>query len=306
MALDPHVAPRRRAPTSAVHDASSGALGARVGATPAFEATRGPRSVGGGPALRADEGVAALRFSVPAGVTRSMARAFGVVWVLLALAALVGVVLLYGLESSEGIATFLSLGTEEGAGTWVAGMVHMLCALLAAGGALVARSGGSRWQRHWWLLAGTFVVLSFDEVAAVHDRLTSELSSAAGGTSGLLTYVWVVPALALGFVFLLVQVPFLRHLGRTGRNLVVAGAIFVAGAAGMEMVEGLVATADQEDSATYALLVTAEELLELGGAMLAAVVLAGHLVRALGEPQVTVRPRSSPRAPEDAGSLIGG
>lgn len=235
-----------------------------------------------------------LRFTVSEGVVRTMAVAFAGIWALLALGNVVSVLLLHvlDLESAEGVATLLSLGTEEGPGTWVAGLLHVLCALLAGVAALIARSTRSRWERSWWLLAATFVLLSLDEVAAMHDRFTSELSDLAGGTSGLFFYAWVVPALALGAVFLLVQIPFLRHLGRTGRNLVLAGAIFVTGAAGLEMVEGVLATSGDEETVGNELLVMTEELLELGGVMLAACVLTGHLVRTLGEPEVTVRRRS--------------
>jgi len=181
----------------------------------------------------------------------------------------------------------LDLGAEQSVGTWVTSVVHLLCAVLAGCGALVARNRGSRWVPNWLLLAAVFGAMSVDEVAAAHDRLLEPVRDLLG-TTGVFYYAWVIPALVVGAVFLAVQVRFLAALGAaTRRGLLVAGAVFVAGAAGLEMAEGWLASGGHRASALYDLLVMTEELLELGSIMAAACILLRPLLRELGTVRIS-------------------
>jgi hypothetical protein len=107
-------------------------------------------------------------------------------------------------------------------------------------------------------------------------------------TSG--TFAWVIPAVALGVAFLVVEIPFLRHLGPAGRRLVVAGIVFVAGAVGLEMIEGDLSSRGNDEALLYGLLVTAEELLEFGALMWATLILLEYLRQRLGSPRVLAAP----------------
>lgn len=219
-------------------------------------------------------------------LVRTVGRFFAAVLVLLAVGHVVALMF-----PSVPTLDFLNLGFEEGVGTWVSSLLHAGCAALSAFGALLARREGSRWARNWWLLAAVFLAISIDETAAIHDRLVRPLRDAFG-TTGVLYYPWVGIALVLGAVFLVLQLGFLRHLGNpTRRNLVLAGVVFVTGAAGLEMVEGVVASQGAgEDSVYYLLLVMVEELLEVGAVMWVICILLSHLSRWLDQPRLTFVP----------------
>ena len=204
----------------------------------------------------------------------TVGRAFAVV-----LAGLGAGHVLFLLVPSVQLLDVLDLSREQSLGTWVASSLHLACASLSAVGAVAAGRAHSRWAGNWWLLAAAFLVMSVDETAAVHDRLVQPLQTAFD-TSGALLYPWVVVAGLLGLVFLLAQLRFIRHLGRpTGRDLVIAGIVFVAGAAGVEMLEGVVASSAGlgRDSLVYDLLVLLEEMCELGAVMWVVVILGRHL-----------------------------
>jgi len=227
----------------------------------------------------ADHRDADSRFTIGRGAIRRLSLVFAVMLVGVGLAHVVGAVLLK--------ISVLDLGTEQAVGTWVTSGLHTTCAVISATAALLARRAGSRWQRNWWLLAAAFALMSVDEVAAVHDRLLEPLRHALH-TGGVFYYAWVVPALVFGALFLVVQLRFLAALDRaTRRGLVAAGALFVAGAAGMEMIEGWLASDGHRGSAVYELLVTVEELAEMGAMMLAVCVLLRHLVDTYGAPRIT-------------------
>lgn len=208
---------------------------------------------------------------------------------------------LYLLVPSVQVLDIFDLGREQSVGTWVASSLHLMCAALSAVGAVVARRERSRWVANWWLLAAAFLVLSADETAAGHDRLTGILQDRVP-TSGPLLYSWVVVAGLLGLCFLLVQVGFLRSLRRpTGRHLVLAGVLFVLGAAGLEIAEGVVASPGGAgfESLPFRLLILAEELLELGASMWVLRILLTHLSVWLAVPRVV--PGDGWTAPEAQG-----
>lgn len=118
-------------------------------------------------------------------------------------------------------------------------------AMLLASGALLWKIGSSgeandRFSRHWKFLAWVFVYLSADENAGLHETLGFWLSEHFGWASSLGVYVWLIPALALVAGLGIASWKFLRHLPpRTRRTMVIAAVVYVAGAAGMEIVEAL-------------------------------------------------------------------
>lgn len=218
----------------------------------------------------------------PARVLRRTTQLLLVVWAALAVGQAISILLRYGLDrdTAFGIVPLLDLNQESSLGTWVAGVLLATCAVLSACGALAARGPERPWRTNWWLLSGAFLLLSMDEVSAVHDKLTPYLRAALGGTTGVLYFAWVLPALVLGLVFLLVQLRFLRHLGPTGVALAAAGCVYVVGAAGFEMAQGVLSDGEGTGS-PYAIFPTIEELLEFAGVMLALRALLRHLLTAV-------------------------
>ncbi|WP_298459518.1 hypothetical protein [uncultured Cellulomonas sp.] len=223
-------------------------------------------------------------------LTGRLARLFVVVLAVLAAGHLVAMLW----SDVVGHLSVLSLVQETSVGTWVTSMVHALCAILATIGARLARREGSRWAPNWYGLAALFALMSLDEVAAIHERFSTPVRQVLGTGGGPLYYAWVIPALLFGLVFLLVQVGFLRSLDtRTRRNLILAGLLFVAGAAGLEMVEAVLETQGLQHGVAYLSLVLVEELLELGAIMWVACTLVGDLLRRVGQVRLQLGPPSA-------------
>jgi hypothetical protein len=215
-----------------------------------------------------------------------------VTWVLVAVSGAASVVLVHVVDTelARDVGEFLSLGLEQTPATWVASILLATGALLAVVGALEAGANEPPMSRGWWLLAAVLGLLSIDEVADIHGRSSPRVSSLLGDTSGVLTFAWIIPALVLGVVFLLIEGPFLRRLGATGLKLVIAGSVFVAGAVGLEMIEGEFADRGDQETLAYDLFVVAEELLEFGAVMWVIMVLVAHLRQRLDDPQVLMVP----------------
>ena len=131
-------------------------------------------------------------------------------------------------------------------------------------------------RRHWFGLAAIFVVLSLDEMASLHERAGSRLRDAYDLT-GYLSFSWVIPGAVFVLLVALAYVPFLLRLPRgTAALMVLAGAVFVAGAIGIEIL-GAGHDAALGRDAGFRYLVVIEETLELAGQALFAWALLRHL-----------------------------
>jgi len=129
------------------------------------------------------------------------------------------------------------------------------------------RSVQDAWARHWTALALGFMLLSLDEVAGVHETINS-----------VIVMTWAIPAafavLVLGLAFL----PFLLALPRPTRVLfVVAGAMYVAGGAGLEIVGNDMVSQGLRDTLRYKMTTLAEESLEIFGVILFLHALLGYM-----------------------------
>ena len=141
--------------------------------------------------------------------------------------------------------------------------------LLLASGALLWKIGsscepGDRFSRHWKFLAGVFVYISADENASLHETMGFWISEHFGLEHSLGVYVWLIPALALVVALGIASWKFLRHLPpRIRTTMVIAAVVYVAGAAGMEIVEAIF---DRwAGSFSFSLLTIVEETLEMAG-----------------------------------------
>jgi hypothetical protein len=220
---------------------------------------------------------------------RGAARALGTVVAVLALLHVVGAAVRFGLhrESMFGLLPLTDLDVEQGFGTWFSGI-----AWLAAGGlaALLAHDKRRRGDPHagaWRGLAVIFAYLSADEMLSIHEllnRVTRKLVPA----EGIFYWSWWVLAVPIALAVALAYLRFLFALPMRYRRLfVTAGALFVSGAVGGELIESVVASGGGLNTAGYALLVLLEETLEMSGV----VVLIYALISYAGEvgPSVGLR-----------------
>ena len=115
--------------------------------------------------------------------------------------------------------------------------------------------------------------MAFDEMLEFHEQLSKLFS-----LEGVLHFSWIVPAgilvLALGAAY----IPFLRALPRRiALRFVLAGAVYVGGAVGMELPLGWWTVHHGEDNLGYGLIDALEEALEMLGSNLFVLALLDHL-----------------------------
>lgn len=142
-----------------------------------------------------------------------------------------------------------------------------------------AFGGWDKWRWHWLALTALFLLLAYDEAAQLHEKLSVLLESRVGGGTGFLGFAWVVPGMAAVAVVGMALIPFLRALPRRSAVLfLLAGAIFVSGSIGVEMVEAEYAGRQGWDTLTFSLLTVVEESLEMIGLITLLYGTTSHLV----------------------------
>lgn len=123
------------------------------------------------------------------------------------------------------------------------------------------------YRLHWGILSAGFFYMAFDEVSTLHEKLIFPVRGMLGTSNfGVFYFAWVIPAiiiiLGLGLFFL----KFLKNLQPTARlNFLLAGAIFIGGAVGMEMLDGNFTEIHGKDNVGYIVLTTIEEAMEMAG-----------------------------------------
>lgn len=179
------------------------------------------------------------------------------------------------------IASFLSVSAEGKLGTFFSGVALLACALLLG---IIAYAKSRERERHrtlWALLSLIFLYIAFDEMIQVHEVFGPPLGTALGA-KGLLRG-WAVPGMIATALVGLAYLRFLIDLPRRSRFLfVVAGAVYVFGALGMELV-GNWYTTDRPQDLSYGIIATIEEIFEMGGIVVFVYALLDHLERTLSQ-----------------------
>ena len=172
--------------------------------------------------------------------------------------------------ASSLLPTLFDVNTEANIPTWFASSLWLLAAIVAATVA-VASSGLPRRRRRGWLgFAAVLALLSLDEAASLHERLLGSAGSALLGADarGALHFAWVVPGALVAAVLALALAGTVWSMPVRQRLLVLlAGAIFVAGALGAESLSGA-ALERYGDARAYVALTSLEEAAEMAGALL--------------------------------------
>jgi len=121
---------------------------------------------------------------------------------------------------------------------WYSSLALFFCGILLLTIARAKYALRDRWRFHWLALGVIFVGLSMDEVVRFHEMVNTAMSWVVHG-HGLLYYPWVIPALTFCGIIGLSYIPFLLHIERRSAVLfLIAGAIYVGGAVGMDAIGG--------------------------------------------------------------------
>ncbi|WP_402467062.1 hypothetical protein [Isoptericola aurantiacus] len=160
---------------------------------------------------------------------------------------------------------FVNLDQEGGLPMWFSSVLLAVTGLVAFDLARADHAG----RRAWIALGTVMVFLSLDEAATVHERIGAALEHNVSGIAELPFNVWVIVYVPFALLALLLFIPHLSALPAPVRNrILLAGALFVGGAAGLEIAVGLAHADPDSDRVLTQLFALGEELLEMSGVAL--------------------------------------
>lgn len=156
----------------------------------------------------------------------------------------------------------ININLEQSVPTWYATILLVGAAGLAF---IIARSKWPNHPRRMWLgLALIFTYLSIDEAVSIHEEFTIPLRETLG-TSGIFYFAWIIVGLGLVAIVGLIYLRFVLRLPAPVRNLIImAGALFVGGAVGVEAISAALYEVTGT-TAIYSTIGTVEELFEMLG-----------------------------------------
>lgn len=140
-------------------------------------------------------------------------------------------------------------------------MTLFLAALLLGYIAAVSKRSGKLWLG----LCLLFAFLGIDEFASFHELLSGPVRTLLD-LDGFLYLAWVVPYALLAVTLFLLYIKFMLKLSHPVRVMfLLAGIIYLAGAIGCEVLGGKYYEEENTANFSYAIIYTAEELLEMLG-----------------------------------------
>ena len=189
-------------------------------------------------------------------------------------AAVAAVSVVTGADQLLGFKRLLDLNGEGNLPTWFSSGLLLIAAMLLGGLAMTVVPAQ---RRAWALLALVFAGLSLDEAASLHEMSNAPLRRLLH-LGPALYFPWIIGGAVVAALVGMSEWRLLRSLPRrTALGFIVAGAVFVTGAIGLEALAApLYAT--HAHPLAHAGLVTAEEFLEMLGVSLFIVAVAGYWV----------------------------
>ena len=150
---------------------------------------------------------------------------------------------------------------EDSFPTWFSAMLLLLTSVSLWVNARTLQSSDSSLVERWYLLSVGFLLLSIDEIAGMHETLNS--IDMMGDMS------WTIPGAIVaglaGFYF----VPFLLKLPRPlAIRFVLAGAVYLGGALGVEVLTDPYLENDELNTLAYNLWTALEESMEIAGVLI--------------------------------------
>ena len=176
-----------------------------------------------------------------------------------------------GIEVITQKENFFGLGAfdlnEEGTiSAWYSSMLLLLASAIL--GVIAWARRGERFGRHWGWLSGIFLYLSLDEALAIHED--ADLAQAVLDKSHFIYGdAWVFVGAAFAAIVAFSFRKFLLALPRQIRNgMLRAGAIYVGGAVGLEVVGSYFDSLWGKETLVRVVVITLEEGLEMLGVIL--------------------------------------
>ncbi len=210
-----------------------------------------------------------------------IARILGLVTLFLIIASISGQVLkfVFGHDYVHGLVQLFYVDLEENIPTFYSVLLLLLAALLLALLAVLHARMPGRHALGWTVLSIGFIFMAYDEASSVHEKLIEPMRDLLGDRlAGPLYFAWVIPGILLVLLLGLFFLKFLRQLpSRSRRNFLVAAALYLGGAIGVEMAGGYYAELYGMKDLTYGMIATVEEGLEMTGLVVFLWALLDHL-----------------------------
>lgn len=160
---------------------------------------------------------------------------------------------------------------EESVPTWFSSVILLISAAYLAHVYALKRLDADPHSAAWLSLSCGFLFLSIDEIAGFHEALNSTMEAS-----------WAVPGAVLAMLLLVLFARLLRSLPPTiTKGFLVAGAIYVGGAVGVELATEPYLYNDALDTLAYNLWTAVEEGMEMGGIVYFLNVLHAYVVQHL-------------------------
>jgi len=173
----------------------------------------------------------------------------------------------YVLGSKSALVDYFSLSEEQNLPSWWSSFLLLACSVVLCAVTTVTPRTPGTYRSHWAVLAAIFCYMSLDELVEIHEWLNN--LPALQNLHGPVYYGWVIPAGAVVLVFAASYLRFLLHLpSKTRLKVAWAGACYVGGALGVEILLGLWTDRHGELNFSWALIDMGEEILEMIGSSL--------------------------------------
>ena len=127
---------------------------------------------------------------------------------------------------------------------------------------------GSKASRKFKFMSALLAFIALDEISSIHELLTEPLK-ALGNFDGIFFHSWIVVFIPLLLLLSIYLFRFIISQPKEFRNgLILAAFIYISGALGMEMIEGLFASTHGRINLLTAVLTNIEESLEIFGTII--------------------------------------
>jgi hypothetical protein len=165
--------------------------------------------------------------------------------------------------------TLFNLDRELNFPTWYSTLMLGFCSVLLKIIAIGKKQQRNRYAADWQLLSLIFLLLAIDEILSIHEILIIPEVSDALKLPWFLHSMWVIPGIVFVLWFAKRYWKFSRQLPPKSRqHFVTAACTYIGGALIMEMIGSYVAEAQGQQNLTYALIATAEEIMEMIGVII--------------------------------------
>ena len=195
-----------------------------------------------------------------------------------------------GYEQISHVRTVFDFEYDSNLTTWYSSVALLICSLLLAVIAIYKKKVRDRFFNHWQFLAIIFAILSLDEVAMLHERvgnLIEKLSPVEFG--GWLNFQWVLLGIPLTLIIAISYLKFLAHLpNKTQTLFLLAGALYVGGALGLEILAGHQESLNTSSDFLYELFTTLEELWEKLGVLVFIHALLGYMEKYVNQIHIAI------------------